>query len=63
MAAFYCPCKNRNSIWAEFWWKPEEDKHTWVFFDDDTTSETYAEMVTHCPGCGKELHRRTLTAA
>lgn len=63
MAAFYCPCENKNSIWAEFWWKSEEDKHIWVFFDDDKTSVTYAEMVTHCPSCGKELSRKSMIAA
>ncbi len=61
MAALYCPCENKNRNWAEFWWNSEKDKHIWVFFDDDKVSET--EMVTHCPGCGKELHRRTLVAA
>jgi hypothetical protein len=31
-----------------------------VFFDDDETSETYAEQVTHCPGCGTPLERKNL---
>jgi hypothetical protein len=31
-----------------------------VFFDDDNTSETFTEQVTHCPGCGKPLERKSL---
>jgi hypothetical protein len=33
-----------------------------MFFDEET-SETYAEQVTHCPGCGTLLDRKTLNAA
>jgi endogenous inhibitor of DNA gyrase (YacG/DUF329 family) len=33
-----------------------------VFFDDDETSESYAEQVTHCPGCGTPLERKNLNA-
>lgn len=35
----------------------------WVFFDDDKGSETYGESINNCPGCGEEIHRKTLTAA
>lgn len=63
MAALYCTCENKNRFWGEFWWKAEKDKHTWVFFDDEGSSETYKGIVTHCPGCGRELHRKTLMAA
>jgi hypothetical protein len=34
-----------------------------VFFDDDETSETYAEQVTNCPGCGMPLERKNLKGA
>ena len=61
MAVFYCKCKNR--IWAEFWWKPDDDKHEWVFFDDDSKSVSYGERVTNCSGCGQQLHRGALTLA
>jgi hypothetical protein len=38
-------------------------EYRWVFFDDDETSETYSEQVTHCPGCGRPLERKGLRAA
>ena len=63
MAVFYCTCKSRKRIWAEFWWKSDENKHGWVFFDDDKGSETFGESVTTCSGCGERLHRGTLTTA
>jgi C4-type Zn-finger protein len=31
-----------------------------VFFDDEKTSETYAEQLTHCPACGRSLERKGL---
>jgi len=34
-----------------------------IHFDGEETSETYAEQVTHCPGCGTPLDRKTLKAA
>ena len=61
MAVFYCKCKNR--VWAEFWWKPEDDKHEWAYFDNEAGSESYGERVTNCPSCGERLHRGRLTAA
>jgi hypothetical protein len=33
-----------------------------VFFDDEKTSETYAEQLTHCPECGRSLERKGLRA-
>jgi hypothetical protein len=33
-----------------------------VFFDDERTSETYAEQITLCPGCGKTLERKEMRA-
>ena len=63
MAALHCTCENKNKIWGEFWWKAEEGKHSWIYFDNEETSGTYREKVTHCPGCGVELHRKTLLAA
>jgi hypothetical protein len=51
MAGLVCPCARGGDLWGEFWWVDGEYK--WVFFDDDNTSETYTEQVTHCFGCGK----------
>jgi hypothetical protein len=56
-------CKNKNRFLAEFWWKPDEDKHGWVFFDDHEGSESYGKGVTRCSGCGERLHRGMLTPA
>jgi hypothetical protein len=50
--------KIRCSLWGEFWWI--EGEHRWVFFDDEKTSETYAEQLTHCPDCGRSLERKAL---
>ena len=63
VAVFYCRCKNKKRVWGEFWWKPDEDRHQWVFFDDDRGSATYGESVTNCSGCGEQLHRGALTPA
>jgi hypothetical protein len=63
VAVFYCKCKDKKRFWAEFWWKPDEDKHEWLFLDDDTGSGSYGERVTRCSGCGEPLHRGTLTPA
>jgi len=60
MATLLCPCTHRCQLWAEFWWVGRE--YQWVFFDDDETSETYAEQVTRCPGCGTPLERKNLKA-
>ena len=58
----WCVCvRGGGDLWGEFWWVGREYK--WVFFDDDNTSETYTEQVTHCPGCGRLLDRKTLKAA
>ena len=61
MAALICPCTRRSEFWAEFWWVGQE--YRWVFFDDNETSETYAEQVTNCPGCGRPLDRKNLNTA
>jgi hypothetical protein len=60
MARLACPCTQSSDLWAEFWWVGRE--YRWVFFDDDETSETYSEQVTHCPGCGRTLVRKNLRA-
>jgi hypothetical protein len=59
MAVLRCPCGQDHALWGEFWWVG--GGHRWVFFDDDEASETYAEQVEHCPGCGKQLERKHLT--
>ena len=61
MASLVCPCARGGDLWGEFWWVGREYK--WVFFDDNNTSETYSEQVTHCIGCGRHLDRKTLKAA
>jgi hypothetical protein len=33
-----------------------------VFFDDEKASESYAEQLTHCRGCGRSLERKALRA-
>ena len=60
MATLVCPCARGGDLWGEFWWVGREYK--WVFFDDDDTSETYTEQITHCPGCGIPLERKALRA-
>ena len=60
MAVLMCPCPRRSKLWAEFWWVGRE--YRWIFFDDNETTETYAEQVTNCPGCGRQLDRKTLKA-
>ncbi len=44
----YCSCAHK--IWCEV--RYEADLVILIFFDDEETSETYAEQITHCPGCG-----------
>jgi hypothetical protein len=48
MAALRCTCEQGTNLWGEFWWI--EGEHRWVFFDDEKTSETYAEELTLCRG-------------
>jgi hypothetical protein len=61
MAALHCPCQQGIDIWGEVWWVGGQ--HRWVFFDDEKTSETYAQQITRCPGCGKTLERTEMKAA
>jgi hypothetical protein len=61
MAALLCSCQQGTHIWGEIWWVG--GGHRWVFFDDEKTSETYAEQVTRCRGCSKTLERKELRAA
>jgi hypothetical protein len=58
MVALRCTCEQGTNLWGEFWWI--EGEHRWVFFDDEKTSETYAEQLTHCRGCGRSLERKAL---
>jgi hypothetical protein len=60
MVALRCTCEQGTNLWGEFWWI--EGEHRWVFFDDEKTSETYAEELTHCPECGRSLERKGLRA-
>ena len=59
MAALRCSCRQGSKIWGKLWWGG--GKHRWVFFDDEKTSQTYAEQLTHCPGCQRPLVRADLT--
>jgi hypothetical protein len=61
MVALRCKCRQKHEFWGEFWWVGE--RHAWVFFDDQQTSETYGEQLSHCPACGRELERRNLKMA
>lgn len=63
VAVFYCKCKSKERVWAEFWWKPDQNKHEWTFFDDNKESGSYGESVTNCSRCGQRLHRGMLTPA
>ena len=56
MMALRCTCEQGTNLWGEFWWT--EGEHRWVFFNDEKTSETYAEQLTHCRGCGRALERK-----
>jgi hypothetical protein len=59
MAALRCPCPQGSKIWGELWWTGGKDR--WVFFDDEKTSQTYTQNLTHCPGCERPLVREDLT--
>jgi hypothetical protein len=61
MAALHCSCEQGTDIWGEVWWVG--GGYRWVFFDDGKMSETYAEQITRCPGCGKTLEYKELRAA
>jgi hypothetical protein len=58
MVLLACSCAQGGDIWAEFWWV--DRGYRWVFFDDEETSETFAEQVTHCPGCRRQLERKNM---
>jgi len=49
-------------IWGEFWWVGGGE-HRWMFFDNDKTSETYAQQITRCRGCGTTLEHERLHRA
>ena len=59
MAALRCPCPQGSKIWGELWWTGGKDR--WVFLDDEKTSQTYTQHLTHCPGCERPLVREDLT--
>ena len=62
MAALRCSCEQGMPIWGEFWWVGGEE-HRWMFFDNDKTSETYAQQITRCRGCGTTLEHERLHRA
>ena len=47
-----------HRIWSEK--HPVESIKTVLYFDDDDESDTHAEHVTHCPGCGLLLAMESL---
>ena len=59
MVALQCPCQQGPEVWGELWWTGGE--HRWVFFDDEKTSETYAEEIERCPACGRGLERKEMS--
>ena len=61
MVMLWCPCHEERQVWGELWWRGSE--HRWVFFDDDRTSETYAEQIERCPACGRRLEREEMAEA
>jgi len=51
-----------HDLWAEQ--MPVADRFgVWVCFDDEEQSDTYAEQVGRCPGCGAWLNAQALSAA
>ena len=52
----YCRCG--HEIWCETF--VEENLVSLVFFDDVESSETYAEQIVQCPGCGRLPAERLL---
>ena len=51
-----------HGLWAEE--VPVADRFgVWACFDDEEQSDTYAERVGRCPGCGARLNARALSAA
>ena len=62
MAALRCSCEQGMPIWGEVWWVGGGE-HRWMFFDDDKTSETYAQQITRCRGCGTTLEHERLHRA
>ena len=47
MVALRCTCEQGTNLWAEFWWI--EGELRLGRFDDELTSESYAEQLTLCP--------------
>lgn len=63
MVALRCSCAQGMPIWGEFWWVGGGE-HRWMFFDNDKSSETYAQQITRCCECGTTLeHERPHRAA
>ena len=60
MVALRCPCGGEHEIWGELWWVGGQHGYEWVFFDDLQTSKTFAEDITHCPACSRQLERKNL---
>jgi predicted AAA+ superfamily ATPase len=49
-----------HDLWAEQ--MPVADRFgVWVCFDDEEQSDTYAEQVGRCPGCGAWLNAQALS--
>jgi hypothetical protein len=61
MVMLRCPCQQGPEAWGELWWAGGE--HRWVFFDDDRSSETYAEQVERCSACGRRLEQKVMARA
>ena len=51
------PCPNcAHALWSEV--RSVGALRFIVYFDDDEGSDTYAEHIAHCPGCGERLDSR-----
>ena len=62
MVALRCSCEQGMPIWGEFWWAGGGE-HRWMIFDNDKSSETYAQQIARCRGCGTTLEHERLHRA
>ena len=62
MVALRCSCEQGMPIWGEFWWVGGGG-HRSMFFDNDKSSETHAQQIKRCRGCGTTLEHERLHRA
>lgn len=58
LLALLCVCGHALSV------LPRDEEHLCflIFFDDESTSETYSKRVRECPSCGEQLGLHRLMA-